>query len=80
MQRANKEARKIVADTIKTRASMKRRRKTLPSKPSREPKNTKEIDIESNEASGNDVYDVESNQDLVRKTTSWPQTIIFPEG
>ena len=80
MQRGSKEARKVVADTIKTRVSMKRRRTSLQRKPSREVENSSENDVESNEPIEKAENDGESKEDLIRETTSWPQTLIFPEG
>ena len=43
-------------------------------------KKLEELYKESNEASDRDENDVESNEDLVREATTWPQTLIFPEG
>ena len=80
MQRGSKEARKVVADTIKTRVSMKRRRTSLQQKPSQEVANTSESGMESNDGIEKGANDGESKEDLIREMTSWPQTLIFPEG
>ena len=62
MSRDNKDSRKIVGDTINSRAEMKKRRKSLRSQASR-----------SISQSG-------VNEDIEEEKTSWPQTVLFPEG
>ena len=68
MQRENKDSRKIVSDSINTRAEMKRRRKSLQRKPSRETSKMQ-----------NNVTD-ETNEVFSDERIIWPQTLIFPEG
>ena len=74
VSRDNKDSRKIVGDTINTRAEMKTRRKSLYKKASQ---NTKQL--QKNE-SVESPEPVEPNEDVADEKASWPQTILFPEG
>ena len=78
VSRDNKDSRKIVGDTINTRAEMKKRRKSLRrSFNKKASQNTNQIqNSEAVESPG----PVEPTEDGGDEIMSWPQTILFPEG
>lgn len=76
VSRDSKDSRKIVGDTINTRAEMKTRRKSLLKRSSQRLKSSLSRDRSVDSAkSVKSKIEVEEDE-----TASWPQTILFPEG
>ena len=76
MSRDNKDSRKIVGDTINTRAEMKTRRESLLKRSSQRLRSAL-----SKTGSVDSARSVKSKTDDEKEEkASWPQTIIFPEG
>ena len=75
VSRDNADSRKIVGDTINTRAEMKTRRKSLLRRTSQRIKSSL-----SKTGSVDSAKSVKTKIEDEEEKAFWPQTIIFPEG
>ena len=77
MSRDNKDSRKVVGDTINTRAEMKIRRKSLLKRSSQRIRSSlsKTGSVDSAKS-----VKTKTDDEGEEEKASWPQTIIFPEG
>ena len=76
MSRDSKDSRKVVGDTINTRAEMKTRRKSLIKRSSQRIKSS--LSKTGSIKSSNSIK--VATEDDENEKISWPQTILFPEG
>ena len=78
MSRDNKDSRKVVGDTINTRAEMKVRRKSLLKRSSQRIRSS--LSKTGSVDSAKSVKTKTDDEEEEEEKASWPQTIIFPEG